>query len=70
MDSSILLVLLLGLLVLCFLMHYSATKEGMSGFGVTSGLALYNRDAYCDKGNEAAGGALSSFCTLPHRVIV
>lgn len=70
--SSLLFVVLLGLLVFCALMKYSYTRdrENMSGFGVTSALAMYNRDAYCDKGNEAEGGAYGGGCFLPHRVIV
>ena len=44
--------------------------EGMTGFGVTSGLAFNNRTAYCEKGNEHLGGSWSGGCFVPHHVII
>jgi len=44
----------------------SKDKEGLSGFGVTTGLAFNNRLAYCQPGS----GSWSGGCFLPHRVIV
>lgn len=48
----------------------SGTKENLSGYGVTSGLAFNNRLAYCQEGNDKYGGSWSGGCFLPHRVIV
>lgn len=42
--------------------------EFTSGFGVTSGLAMNNRTAYCMPPN--ASGSFSGGCFLPSRVIV
>lgn len=61
--------LLLAILVtfgLCYVYVKKECKEGMSGYGVTSGLAFNNRHPYCDGpvGNWSGG------CIIPHRVIV
>ena len=53
-------------LVILFVCMMNKKKEHMSGFGVTSALAMYNRHPYCEEGN---GGAYSGGCFLDHRVI-
>lgn len=65
------IILLLVVAGWCLLMKMQTpTKEGISGFGVTSGLAFNNRLAYCQEGNEKSGGSWSGGCFLPHRVII
>jgi hypothetical protein len=59
-----------GLFAMWYVKKNCPHKEGMTGFGVTSGLAFNNRTAYCQPGNEAQGGSWSGGCFLPHRVIV
>lgn len=41
-------------------------REGIGGFGVTSGLSMYNRSAICSGPSGAYGGG----CSIPHRVII
>jgi len=64
------IILLLVVAAWCLLMRAQSTKEGISGFGVTSGLAFNNRLAYCQQGNDMYGGSWSGGCFLPHRVII
>lgn len=63
--------ILVGLLIAFILWWiFWRPTEGLSGFGVTSGLAFNDRVAYCDKGQDSLGGAYSGGCFLPHRVII
>lgn len=43
-------------------------REGLSGYGVISGLAFNNNPSYCVPANPALG--YSGGCFVPHRVIV
>ena len=70
MDAQLVLVLILAM-VLVFLIYIKmvcSTKEGISGFGVTSGLAFNNRSRYCDEG--IPGTSYSGGCFTPGRVII
>lgn len=55
---------------IAYMKKKGCNMEGLSGFGVTTGLAFNNRTAYCQPGNEAEGGSWSGGCFIPHRVIV
>ena len=72
-EGTFVWVIIIGLvfvIVWCILMKNKCkSTENLSGFGVTSALAAYNRTAYCDPGNDMYGGAYSGGCFLPHRVI-
>jgi len=63
----ILLVLLIIGIVWCLITNKNRT-EGLSGFGVITGLAFNNKSSYCWPGNSA--GSLSPGCGVAHRVIV
>lgn len=71
MDGThALIVLLLIVGGWCLLMKSKLNKANenyTTGFAVTSGLALNNRDAQCYPGN---GYSWSGGCFLPHRVII
>ncbi len=66
---SVIVILLLVIGAWYLLMKSKYVKEGLGGFGVTSGLHFNNRLAYCDEGNEKLGGAYAGGCFIPHRVI-
>lgn len=59
--------MVLGGLVAAYLLWMFVNREGMTGYGVTSGLAFNNRMSYCVPGNDAGW---SGGCFIPHRVIV
>ena len=63
---AIVLMLILAVVVISMT---APKKEGLSGFGVTSGLALNNRTSVCSPGQQYPGAAYSGGCVIPHRVI-
>jgi hypothetical protein len=68
MESTLIVLLLfVVVLIVCLVKN---RREGLSGYGVTSGLAFNDRMAYCQPGNESSGGAWSGGCFLPHKVII
>jgi len=69
MANNLGIVLVVVLLVLIGWCFFGQSREGLSGFGVTSALNFNNRVAYCDPGYDHLGGAYSGGCFLPHRVI-
>jgi len=62
--GSIILMIVAGLY---FLQPFLNKKEKMTGFGVVTGLAFNNRNAYCLPPSD--DGAFSGGCFVPHRVI-
>jgi len=68
MNGSVIVVIVLVILIGWYICHHS--REGLSGFGVTSSLAFNDRLAYCDPGQKYPGAAYSGGCFLPHRVII
>lgn len=67
-ESEVLVIILVILLIVVAVVYYTKRKneEGLSGFGVTSSLAMNNRLSYCQPGS----GAFSGGCFLPHKVII
>ena len=67
-ETESLIIILVILFVVVVVVYYTKknNKEGLSGFGVTSSLAMNNRLSYCQPGS----GAFSGGCFLPHKVII
>lgn len=71
MDNNLNIIIIIALAALfLWCLSKDQSKEGLSGFGVTSALNFNNRVAYCDPGYGYRGGSYSGGCFLPHRVIV
>ncbi len=66
-EIALLIVIIIA--VIFIVIVKTSCTEKLTGFGVTTGLALNNRLAYCQPGNEKEGGAWAGGCFLPHRVI-
>jgi len=67
MDNKLIVIFIIVAVVL-FVCVNSKDTEGLSGYGVVSGLSFNNRTSYCEPGNPEMGW--SGGCFIPHRVIV
>lgn len=70
MKASVLLVIVIVVLLIWWFAYGGCGREGLSGYGVVSGLAFNDRLAYCDPGYGYPGASYSGACTLPHKVII
>ena len=62
----VVLVIMSVLIVLCIDCNEKPTREGIGGFGATSGINLYNRPGYCVPGR----GSFSGGCFSPGYVLI
>lgn len=61
--------LIIALTIIAVVCAVVSGREKLTGFGVTSGLAMNNRTSYCIPGNQQYGGSYAGGCFIPHRVI-